>query len=100
MLKHAGSIVTRVSPDLKDFSIVIEKMSSANSNCARGSNPTSNPSAEQVVLVLKGAILDAARRGGLNIWYSNLTSSNDQGVNPPDDQLFQLKGKNVPVSAG
>jgi len=93
MLKNAGSLVTRVSPDMKDFSVVIEKMSSANSNCARGSNPPSSPTTEEVVLQLKGAFLEAARRGGLNVWYSNLASSNAQGINPPDDQLFQKKQK-------
>jgi hypothetical protein len=91
MLKNGGSMVTRVSPDLRDFSVVIEKMSSANSNCARGSNPTSTPSAEEIVLTLKGAFLEAARRGGLNVWYSNMASSNDLGENPPDGQVFQKK---------
>jgi galactosylceramidase len=98
MLKNGGSIVTRVSPDLKDFSVVIEKMSSANSNCARGSNPSSSPSSEDVVITLKGAFLAAARRSGVNVWYSNLASSNDQGLNPPDAQLFQKKGQ-LPVAS-
>ena len=39
MLSGGGSLVTRVSPDKKDFSIVIEKMDTKNSVCARGSNP-------------------------------------------------------------
>ena len=48
MLRNGGSMVTRVSPDKKDFSIVLEKMTSANSVCARGSNPTSKASEEEV----------------------------------------------------
>lgn len=97
MLKNGGSMVTRVSPDLNDFSVVIEKMSSANSNCARGSNPTSDPKKEDLVITLHGAFLEAAQRKGLNVWYSNLESSNSQGVNPPDDQLFQ---KRTPMKVG
>jgi len=84
-------MVTRVSPDMKDFSIVIEKMTSANSKCARGSNPDSTPTEETVVIKLAGAFLEAAKSKGLQVWYSNLASSNDQGVNPPDNQMFQKK---------
>jgi len=64
-------------------------MTSKNSNCARGSNPDYTPTEEQIVLTLSGSILAAAKRDGLNVWYSNLDSSNDLGVNPPDDQLMQ-----------
>eukprot|EP00756_Hemistasia_phaeocysticola_P015187 Hpha_TRINITY_DN15391_c5_g2::TRINITY_DN15391_c5_g2_i1::g.90879::m.90879/K01202/GALC; galactosylceramidase len=89
-LEHGGSLVTRISPDKKDFSVVIEKMDSSNSVCARGSNPSLVTGAEDVTLVLKGSFLAAARRvGRLQVWYSNLTSSSDKGVNPPDAQLFQ-----------
>jgi len=95
MLKNGGSMVTRISPDLKDFSIVIEKMTSANSRCARGSNPDSNSTEEQVVLTLSGALLEAAKRTGLNVWYSNLGTDNQMGVNPPDDQVFQKLQKLV-----
>lgn len=95
MLKNGGSMVTRISPDLKDFSIVIEKMTSANSRCARGSNPDSNSTEEQVVLTLSGALLEAAKRNGLNVWYSNLGIDNQMGVNPPDDQVFQKLQKLV-----
>lgn len=91
MLQNGGSMVTRVSQDLKDFSIVIEKMSSSNSVCARGSNPTSNPTSEDLVLSLKGAFLTAAQRAGLNLWYSNLNSSNSLGDNPLEDKVFQKR---------
>ena len=57
MLEHGGSMVTRVSPDKKDFSVVIEKMSSKNSTCARGSNPSSDPEEEDVVLTPRAASL-------------------------------------------
>merc|ERR1712048_1501720 len=30
--------------------------------------------------------------GQLFVWYSNLTSGNAEGVNPPDEQLFQKQG--------
>merc|ERR1711957_12555 len=91
LLEKGGSIVTRVSPDLGEFSIVIEKMNSKNSKCARGSNPESDPQDEDVVITLKGSFLTAVteKKRTLQVWYSNLTSSNDEGVNPPEEQLFQ-----------
>lgn len=88
MLGGGGSCVTRVSPDGSDFSIVVEKMTTKNSVCARGSNPDIPMSAENVTLVLKGGILAAAKAKGLHCWASNLTSGNDEGTNPPDSQLF------------
>lgn len=39
-LHLGGSYTTRVSPDGKDFSIVVEKMTQEDSKCARGSNPS------------------------------------------------------------
>ena len=60
MLEKGGSMVTRVSPDLADFSIVIEKMDSANSVCARGSNPSSVSEAEEVILILNASFKTAA----------------------------------------
>jgi len=93
LLEKGGSLVTRISSDLEDFSIVIEKMNSKNSKCARGSNPDSNPEDEDVVIVLKGSFLKAVteKKRTLQVWYSNLTSGNAEGVNPPDSQLFQKK---------
>lgn len=44
-LSGGGSIVTRVAPDKSDFSIVIEKMDSRDSDCARGYNPEGTPAA-------------------------------------------------------
>ncbi len=92
-------MVTRISPDLEDFSIIIEKMNSANSRCARGSNPESDPEDEDVVIVLKGSFLKAVteKKRTLQVWYSNLTSGNGEGVNPPESQLFQ---KRSPLSVG
>ena len=72
---------------------MIEKMDSKNSGCARGSNPSSSPEDEDVVLVLGGSF-KAVAGSQLQVWYSNLTSSNSEGVNPPDSQLFQ---KRAPV---
>lgn len=61
-------MVTRVSPDKKDFSIVIEKMDSKNSACARGSNPTTELlENEDVELVLKGSFKEAAG-SKLQVW--------------------------------
>lgn len=68
LLSKGGSYVTRVSPDKKDFSIVVEKMSQENSHCARGNNPAYDTSPEQVVLVLKGSFLQAAG-SSLRLWY-------------------------------
>ena len=99
MLGGGGSMVTRVSPDLSDFSVVIEKMTTVNSVCARGNNPDITVAAEKVVLVLKGKLLAAAKAKGLHVWRSNLTSANDEGVNPVDDQVFQKLSSQIPVGA-
>ena len=88
-----------MSPDLADFSVVIEKMSTENSVCARGNNPKVSVAAEKVVLVLKGKVLAAAKAKGLHIWRSNLTSANDEGANPPDDQVFIKVAPPLPIAA-
>jgi len=90
-------MVTRVSPDASDFSIVIEKMSHKNSGCARGNNPVVNIVTEKIVLDLKGKLLTAAKAKGLHVWYSNMASGQAEGVNPPDSQVFQ-KRATLPVS--
>jgi len=61
-------MVTRVSPDHNDFSIVLEKMTTKDSQCARGANPL--VVSEDIVLQLKGGLLAAARKaGGLRVWH-------------------------------
>lgn len=80
LLRSGGSYVTRVSPDLQDFSIVIENMAYKDSGCARGRNPRPEnaTTAENATFVLKGAFLAAAVRAGgkLHVWYSDLTNGN------------------------
>ena len=105
MLAHGGSMVTRVSPDRADFSIVLEKVAGgASSACARGSNPASSPRAENVTLQFGGALLAALTGSGggaskaLAVWKSALASSNDEGANPPEDQVFQRLP--APLSVG
>ena len=81
MLRKGGSMVTRMSPDKTHVSIVLEKMTSKNSQCARGSNPVVAIATETVILQLKGGPLAAARKaGGLRVWYSDLTSGTQHGV--------------------
>eukprot|EP00036_Acanthoecidae_sp_10tr_P021481 CAMPEP_0206318684 /NCGR_PEP_ID=MMETSP0106_2-20121207/17335_1 /ASSEMBLY_ACC=CAM_ASM_000206 /TAXON_ID=81532 /ORGANISM="Acanthoeca-like sp., Strain 10tr" /LENGTH=746 /DNA_ID=CAMNT_0053750429 /DNA_START=12 /DNA_END=2252 /DNA_ORIENTATION=+ len=101
LLENGGSLVTRVSPDLADVSMVIEKMSSHNSNCARGSNPDMPVASEKVVLILKGSVLVAAKAKGLHVWYSNLTSPNGEGPskNPPTAQLFNKQPAPLAIGA-
>jgi galactosylceramidase len=88
MLGKGGSIVTRISPDKKDFSIVVEKMTTDNSKCARGSNPPVSIASEDVVMILKGDLLAIAKEKGLKLWISNFSSGNDEGVNPDDSVVF------------
>ena len=78
---------------------MIEKMDSSTSACARGSNPTSVSSTEDVELILQGSFKAAAAAAGgkLQVWYSNLTSGSEINENPPDSQLFQ---KLAPVDVG
>lgn len=99
VLSNGGSIVTRVSPDGSDFSIVIEKMSTSNSACARGSNPSVATAQEVVSLALKGQLLAAAKTKGLTVWYSNLGNNTQLGWNPPQDQVFQKKSAKLAVDA-
>jgi galactosylceramidase len=116
LLAKGGSIVTRISEDAKDFSIVIEKMSGGKTSaCARGSNPTEVSIEEEVTFHLKGSF---AKASTLQVWYSNLTcvnGGNTQSVaideagkiigeagpvascNPPDTQLFLRK---TPIAVG
>jgi len=90
MLKLGGSMVTRVSPDRDQFSMVIEKMRTEGSVCGHGENPWQEVQAETVDIKLEGKFLEAARAAGeLQIWRSDMTSSSDYGVNPPDGMLFQ-----------
>jgi galactosylceramidase len=80
LFPSGGSYVTRVSPGLQDFSMVIEKMQYKSSYCARGSNPMpkNDTSAENATFVLKGEFLAMAMRAGgkLQVWYSDLTDGN------------------------
>lgn len=85
LLSAGGSIVTRVSPDRSDFSIVLEKMTHQDSSCARGSNPSYDTSPENVTMVLGGRLLTAAQNG-LQVWFSDLSQGNDS------PSLFVNKG--------
>lgn len=90
-LHRGGSMVTRISPDKDHFSIVIEKIDSYTSSCGHGADPDNHPVEEDVEVRLEGAFLEAAMRAGgrLQVWRSNLASSSDYGVNPPEEELFQ-----------
>jgi galactosylceramidase len=90
-------MVTRISPDAVDFSIVIEKMDTADSTCARGSNPAVYTAEEEVKLHLMGSFAKAKK---LHVWYSNLTSANDIRVNPDDEQVFVEKDPLVVAADG
>eukprot|EP00928_Gymnodinium_smaydae_P079276 TRINITY_DN63246_c0_g1_i1.p1 TRINITY_DN63246_c0_g1~~TRINITY_DN63246_c0_g1_i1.p1 ORF type:complete len:772 (+),score=156.27 TRINITY_DN63246_c0_g1_i1:85-2400(+) len=90
MLRNGGSMVTRVSPDLKHFSIVIEKMDPANSVCGHGVNPQQTVNGEEVVIKLKGSFGARAAKGlKLHVWRSNFAGSSSFGANPPDSEVFQ-----------
>jgi len=102
MLSQGGSMVTRVSPDRKDFSIVIEKMQSATSVCGHGDNPDQDVTGQTISIQLKGAFLKAVKEDGkrLHVWHSDLTSSDAYGENPPDNNLFNKIGDLVADSNG
>ena len=100
MLKNGGSMVTRVATDGSgDFSIVVEKMTTENSVCARGSNPKVSVGAEKMTITLDGGLLAAAQAKGLHVWKSNLASPNDEGVNPPENQVFQKQSQQETMAA-
>ena len=64
---------------------------------ARGSNPQIVTATEDLTLMLKGSLLTAAKANGLAVWYSNLSSSNELGVNPEESQVFQKMSKPLAV---
>ena len=64
---------------------------------ARGSNPQIVTATEDLTLMLKGSLLTAAKENGLAVWYSNLSSSNELGVNPEESQVFQKMSKPLAV---
>ena len=67
-------------PSKRTVSFQMEKMDSSNSACARGSNPSSKPEAEDVTLVLKGSFAAAKT---LNVWYSDMTGPDGEGPDQP-----------------
>ena len=85
LLNGGGSIVTRVSPDGADFSIVLEKMRSSSSSCARGNNPALPTNTENVTLQLRGKFAAAPE---LRVWYSDLSKDVGPHGNPATDKLF------------
>lgn len=99
LLGGGGSIVTRLSPDKKDFSIVLEKMTTEDSSCARGSNPDINTLNETIRVQLAGAFLEAVQNGGrtLQVWKSDYTGSNDIRDNPPFENLFNKQSDPIKV---
>lgn len=48
---------------------------------------------EDVELILKGEALKADKAKALHVWYSNFTSSNEEGLhgNPSENQVFQKR---------
>ena len=95
-LAGGGSVVTRVSPDGKDFSIVLEKMTASASACARGNNPDLPINAEHVTIQL-----DAGLREGVThvqVWFSNMSRDDGPHGNPDDDQMF-VHLRSLPVGA-
>lgn len=95
LLSKGGSYVTRVSPDKKDISIVVEKMTHEHSACARGNNPSYATAPEEVVFILNGSFAGIKT---LHVWYSNLSEAAGT-LNPDDSQLF-LKQADVAVVNG
>ena len=87
--------MTRVSPDGKDFSIVIEKMSASTSPCARGNNPDMPTNTEEITLQLQGAF---AKVPQLQVWHSDLSQDVAPHANPADELLF-IKRAPIPVGA-
>lgn len=86
-------MVTRVSPDRDEFSIVIEKIRTEDSQCGHGENPDATIQEENVTIHLKGKFLEAAKsKAGLWVWKSNFASSAEFGINPADSGLFQMTG--------
>lgn len=76
-LAHGGTYVTLVSPDKKDFSIVLETMTLAHSKCIR-SNPTTpwEVDTQQVTFRLTGGLATLA--SSLTVWKSVLFAPQGQ----------------------
>ncbi|XP_059159371.1 galactocerebrosidase-like isoform X2 [Physella acuta] len=69
MLKSGGSYVTLVSPDLKDFTIVVETMSHDHSVCIRPPLPHYTVETQVVTFTLAGSFASVK---SLNVWQSQL----------------------------
>lgn len=106
LLRGGGSVVTRISPDRRDFTIVIEKVKGGEqSACARGNNPETEAEAEQLTLQLRGSFA-AALAGGvrrLQVWHSDLTDNSTElpmrykNPSPPYSRLFNRR---PPIAVG
>jgi len=95
MLAGGGSVVTRVSPDEKDFSIILEKMDASISSCARGNNPQIPVNPEKITLQLQGKFAEVKQ---LQVWHSNMTTDDiEYGSNPTPENLFIKKD---PIQVG
>ncbi|ESO99011.1 hypothetical protein LOTGIDRAFT_174010 [Lottia gigantea] len=70
-LNGGGSYVVLVSPDEKDFTIIIETMSHDNSICVRPPLPPYNVAGSQTAMFdLKGSLAKITQK--LNVWYSRI----------------------------
>ncbi|KAK7109521.1 hypothetical protein V1264_013550 [Littorina saxatilis] len=74
-LEKGGSIVSLVSPDVSQLTVVIETMSQEHSECIRPALPYYNVSAQNVTLQLMGSFVDVQE---MEVWYTKL-GFNGQG---------------------
>ncbi|KAL5016633.1 hypothetical protein ScPMuIL_006222 [Solemya velum] len=68
-LANGGSYVSLVSPDRKDFSIIIETMSRNHSLCIRPELPPYTVTPQNITVQLQGSMSGITQ---LNVWYSKL----------------------------
>ena len=90
-LKFGGTIVSYISPNKTDFTIVIETMSHKISECVRPHTPAYNTSTQNITLRLNGVLSSSVN--SLRYWHSKI-SPNDK------DCRMMIKQPDIAVRSG
>ncbi|XP_070211576.1 galactocerebrosidase-like isoform X2 [Littorina saxatilis] len=97
LLEGGGSYVALVSPDKKDFTIIVETMSHNHSLCIRPPLPAYDVVPQTMNIQLKGSFANIKE---LNVWYSKLGFDGQQSIMFQKKDALQLKNGMGSASLG